>query len=632
MRLDSGNDVEKCWIRAAKLALPANPNDIIRVQPHIHPLFSMLNSMRIGPRLALGFSSVLLVSLVIVGVSLSRISQLGSNIETLVKKEFAEQNNAAKLLFEVYSNALRMGALVTDPSASEAEKLRSDIQEEQIKIDERFERLVEMAGKSDSAASVGEMVTAAGKLFNATRQLYSMSAQGDQGAAISFFKTEVIPLREAYLEKVKGAYDDQSRHIQKAEEEARVVADKSRGQIFWMGIGTVGIGLLSAGLILRSVVSPIKKSMVVLEAVARGDLSQSLDIQTRDELAAMANSLNTAVGAMKKSIDEVHQFREREKEQAQELESKVARLLEIVDAAVQGDLTQRIDVKGSDSVGKMGEAMERLLKNFRASISAFSRGSESLASTSEKLNSVGLQMSLNAQETASQARIVSGSASDVSSYLQTVAASSEEMTASIREIAINASEAATIAGSAVRIGEQTTELMGRLGCSSQEIGQVIKVITTITHQTNLLALNATIEAARAGEAGKGFAVVANEVKELAKATAEATKDIGGRIETIQEDTNGAVKAIASMCEVIAKISDISSTIAAAVEEQTATTNEIGRNVTEAAGGSEAIAKNISCTANAAQNTTEGAVENQRTAEQLSRMAAELKGLVSQFKF
>jgi len=489
-----------------------------------------------------------------------------------------------------------------------------------------------MAGKSDSTTSVGDMVAVAGKLFNETRVLYSMTTKGDQNATLSFFRTEVIPLREAYLEKVKSAYDAQSRHIQKAEEQARVVADQSRKQIFWMGIGTIGIGVIAASLILRSVVSPIKKSMVILEAVAQGDLIQSLDITTQDELGAMATSLNTAVGAMKRSMDEVHQFREREKEHAQELESKVDKLLNVVHAASQGDLTQRIDVNGSDSIGKMGEAMERLLQNFRSSISAFSRGSESLATTSDKLNSVGLQMSMNEEETASQARVVSGSASDVSSYLQTVAASSEEMTASIREIAINASEAATIAGSAVRIGEQTTALMGRLEGSSQEIGHVIKVITTITQQTNLLALNATIEAARAGEAGKGFAVVATEVKELAKATAEATKGIGGRIDAIQADTRGAVNAIETMCEVITKISNISSTIAAAVEEQTATTNEIGRNVTEAANSSEAIARNISCTANVAQNTTEGATENQRTAEQLSRMASELKALVNQFKF
>ena len=130
----------------------------------------------------------------------------------------------------------------------------------------------------------------------------------------------------------------------------------------------------------------------------------------------------------------------------------------------------------------------------------------------------------------------------------------------------------------------TNETVKKLGESSQEIGNVIKVITSIAQQTNLLALNATIEAARAGEAGKGFAVVANEVKELAKQTAKATEDIGQKIDAIQGDTKGAVKAIEEIGTIINQINDISNSIASAVEEQTVTTNEIGRSVTEASKG------------------------------------------------
>jgi methyl-accepting chemotaxis protein len=592
----------------------------------------MLNFIRIGPRLAFGFGSVLLVLSVIVFVSVSRISQMSSNVEVLVKQEFAEQNNAANLLFQAYSNGLRVGSLVTTTVQSEAEKLKSDIQDEQIKIDERFEKLIEMAGKSEDANAVNEMVASSGKLYNAIRQLFTIHAAGDREATTAFFRAEVDPLREVYIQKVKGAYDAQSRHIQQAEEEARAVSKSSRIKIFWMGIGAVGMGVVAAGVILRSVVTPIKKTMVVLEAVAGGDLDQTLEIKTRDEIGAMANSLNIAVAAMKKSMQEVHLFGEREKQQALELEGRVDQLLSVVYAASQGDLTQRISVKGADAVGKMGEAMERLLQNFRSSISTFSRSAESLAATSEKLNALGDQMSANAEETESQSRVVSGAATDVSTYLQTMAASSEEMAASIREISMNASEAATIASSAVSIGEDATRMMDRLGGSSTEIGNVIKVITSIAQQTNLLALNATIEAARAGEAGKGFAVVANEVKELAKATAEATEDISRKIDAIQEDAKGAIHAISNIGGVIGKISHISSTIAAAVEEQTATTNEIGRNVNEAAAGSEAIAKNITRAADVAQSTTKGAADSQLTAAQLSRMASDLQKLVGQFKF
>jgi methyl-accepting chemotaxis protein len=189
-----------------------------------------------------------------------------------------------------------------------------------------------------------------------------------------------------------------------------------------------------------------------------------------------------------------------------------------------------------------------------------------------------------------------------------------------------------VATSAVKTAETTNATVAKLGESSAEIGQVIKVITSIAQQTNLLALNATIEAARAGEAGKGFAVVANEVKELAKETAKATEDISRKIEAIQGDTKGAVEAIGEISGVISQINDISSTIASAVEEQTATTNEISRNVQEAARGGSQVTENILAVAQAAKSTTQGANDTQTAAAELARMAAELQKVVAQFKY
>jgi methyl-accepting chemotaxis protein len=253
-----------------------------------------------------------------------------------------------------------------------------------------------------------------------------------------------------------------------------------------------------------------------------------------------------------------------------------------------------------------------------------------LGSSSEELTAVSTEMSASSEETSAQANVVSAAAEQVSSNVQTVATGVEEMSASIREIAANATEAAKVAQQAVAIADSTNQTISKLGDSSNEIGKVIKVITSIAEQTNLLALNATIEAARAGEAGKGFAVVANEVKELAKETAKATEDIGQKIEAIQVDTQAAVDAIKQIGGIITQINNISNTIASAVEEQSATTNEISRNVAEAAKGSTEIAQNITSVAKAAQSTTEGANNTQQAAAQLSRMAADLQKLVAQF--
>jgi methyl-accepting chemotaxis protein len=254
-----------------------------------------------------------------------------------------------------------------------------------------------------------------------------------------------------------------------------------------------------------------------------------------------------------------------------------------------------------------------------------------LASASEELTSVSQQMSAAAEETTAQANLVSAAAEQVSGNARTVSGSIENLVASIHEIARNAQSAASTARQAVDMAATTSTTMDALGRSSNEIGAVVKVINSIAEQTNLLALNATIEAARAGEAGKGFAVVANEVKELARETAKATEEIGGRIEGMQGEARRAVSAIAEIGTVIEKIDALQTKIAAAVEEQSVTTGEIGRNIAEATTGSSEIAENIVQVARAAQSTAEGAANTQVSSQELSRMAQALQRLVDDYR-
>ena len=184
----------------------------------------------------------------------------------------------------------------------------------------------------------------------------------------------------------------------------------------------------------------------------------------------------------------------------------------------------------------------------------------------------------------------------------------------------------------MQAAETTNATVAKLGESSIEIGNVIKVITSNAEQTNLLALNATIEAARAGEAGKGFAVVANEVKDLAQETAKATEDIGRRVEAIQGDTRGAVDAIGEISTIIGRINDYQTTIASAVEEQTATTTEMSRGVLEAASGSTEIAANITGVATAAGTTTQVVSQMEASIHELAEMSADLRTRVGAFTY
>ncbi len=323
---------------------------------------------------------------------------------------------------------------------------------------------------------------------------------------------------------------------------------------------------------------------------------------------------------------------EAERHAADELAAKVAQVLEVVRAAADGDLAQQIVVDPSgDAMSKLQNGLAELLGKMRTSVGTIVNTADNLSSASEQLTVLSQGMGDGASQTSDRAASASSASVEVSASIQSVAGAAEEMTASIREIAKNATEAATVATSAVDVASAAQQTVADLGESSAEIGQVVKVITSIAQQTNLLALNATIEAARAGDAGKGFAVVANEVKELAKETARATDDISKKIEANQTDTRGAVAAIAEIVDVIGRINDFQTSIASAVEQQTATTNEIARSVTEAATGASGIAQDVTQVASAASATREGSAQTLQAATDLARMAEELKSQVSAFK-
>ncbi|WP_299954719.1 methyl-accepting chemotaxis protein [uncultured Modestobacter sp.] len=308
----------------------------------------------------------------------------------------------------------------------------------------------------------------------------------------------------------------------------------------------------------------------------------------------------------------------------------VQRIRETLEKVAGGDLRVRAGRTGGAELELVAESLDETLDALGGVLTLVNDSAGRLASASSQLSAGAQSMADNARTAAGQADVVVASAGEVASSVDTVSTGSQQMEAAIREISQNASEASRVAGQAVNVAENTTRTVGKLGESSAEIATVVKLINGIAEQTNLLALNATIEAARAGEAGKGFAVVASEVKELAQETARATEDISKRVEAIQGDTAGAVEAIGQISAVIGEINDFQATIAAAVEEQTATTNEMNRNVVEAAGSSRSIATAITGLAAGTAETNQRVAEAQQSAAELSRMSDELQEAVSRF--
>jgi methyl-accepting chemotaxis protein len=309
----------------------------------------------------------------------------------------------------------------------------------------------------------------------------------------------------------------------------------------------------------------------------------------------------------------------------------LARAVAILEAGARGDLTARADVGGAREFRRIAEATNHMLSATAATVGRIADNARDLDGTATTLVGSSEASAAAANGAAEQAKRVSDRTADVSASVELVASAAEEMDTTIRQIAQSASTAASVAADAVDAAGAAQATVEKLDASSQEIGTVVKTITSIAAQTNLLALNATIEAARAGETGKGFAVVAGEVKDLAQETARATEGIASRVEAIQHDTRQAIAAIAQITHVIGQINEHQTAIATAVEEQSITTREINRSVADAAGGTRAIAADVTGLADAAESSSTHSNNNRTTAEALTAMSGDLRALIGGFK-
>lgn len=328
-------------------------------------------------------------------------------------------------------------------------------------------------------------------------------------------------------------------------------------------------------------------------------------------------------------------------------------------AMADGDFTQTMDIRQKDEIGELVDALNQMGTNLRGMFRRTAEGIETLTTSSTDLTTISQRMASGAEQTSSKSNQVAASAEEMSANMkrvaaaseqasnnvQVVAGASEQMSATISEIAGNTEKGRLITGNAVAQAKKVSDRVAALGQSAIEVGKVTETINEISEQTNLLALNATIEAARAGEAGKGFAVVANEIKDLARQTAEATQDIRSKIEGIQGTTDGTVGEINQIQKVINEIDEIVGTITTAVEEQSSSTKEIVNNVNQAAQGiqdvngnvsrssmvSADIAKEVAEVNQASKELTEGSSQVNTSADSLANLAKQLKAMVDQYK-
>ena len=368
--------------------------------------------------------------------------------------------------------------------------------------------------------------------------------------------------------------------------------------VVWSYVGLFGAVILvaaaAATLIASNVARPLAKLEGEMRRLAEGDLSAtSGDTHRRDEVGAMA----TAVGVFRDNAIETQRLREAHARDQQMAEA--------------------------ERRASMQELAQAFLAEVDGIVRDVSRGAKTAEEASER-------MSETARQALTRAEAVADGTLAASENVQTVAAAAEEMAASIREISRQATLAQGIAAKALDATARSDGMVQSLDTGAREIGEIVKLISDIASQTNLLALNATIEAARAGEAGKGFAVVASEVKSLANQTAQATERISSQIQTIQGAVGGTVAAIGEIKSVVTDVSEVANSIAAAVEQQNATTADIVRNIQQAAHGTDLVARNIVEVKDTAGHTGKAAETVLAIAREVGSRTAELAGSVERF--
>jgi methyl-accepting chemotaxis protein len=551
---------------------------------------TVLSNIRIGRKISLVLGGIILLL-----VSLSALSLWGLGVDRRLTKDTIDRLEQAELAATIASEqgniSIAVGKMVLTNKASES--LMQDLLNGRKIQDAALEKFKAMSNTPKSIQHAAEMAALAVQRTTAYDGIVDHLRAGRLAEAVREYN---LPLGKLSL-RAKGKEASAWQKELVAENEKR--REETSGTIWWTLVAgslcALAGGIFGGVVLTRGIATPLGATVAHLDRIAQGDLAKDApaEVQQRgDEIGTLARSLQTMTVSLRKMFQDI---------------SSGIKVLSLSSSELMVNSTQMSD--GSHRASGNAHAVAAAVEQMTANVQSVASGME-----------------------------------QTSTNLASVASATEQMTSTIGEIAGNSEKARRITEEATRQTARIGDQMNQLGAAAQLIGKVTETITEISSQTNLLALNATIEAARAGSAGKGFAVVANEIKELAKQTAAATEDIKSRIAGVQSSASGGIAEIGKVSQIIHDVSDIVSSIAAAIEEQSTVTKDIARNIAEASTGvrdanqrvaessvaTAEIAREIVGVDQAAGQMAQGSEQVKSSAAELSRVAEQLETTMRRF--
>ena len=553
----------------------------------------MIENLKISNKIILIIALLSLLAILTLGLATYKMNVIDDSYDLLIKREAAMARDLARANQRVFNIGLLTYEIIAESDEKEILRVDGEID----RVSKEFIALLEAVTKisiPSIEAKIDHHIKAFVAIQPIIKEIREKAKKHQDAEALKFLHDNFDPAFQELLQNVRGIIAEVDVAIKTATDNNHAIVEAA---FIWNAIivvvGSSVAILLALYISSAGITKPLAAIEGVMQRLAGGDTSQEIPgIKREDEIGDMAR----AVEVFKQNRimnDKMLGEQERAREQREARTKKIEQM------------TKEFDHSVSDTLG-------------------------TVAGAATELQATSSSMSAIAEQSSRQANAVAAAAEEASSNVQTVAAATEELSSSSAEIGRQVSQASKVAGQAVNQARHTREIVQGLAIAAQKIGEIVSLINDIASQTNLLALNATIEAARAGDAGKGFAVVANEVKNLANQTSRATDEIGSQISSVQSATKEAVDAIQTITGTIDSISEISSAIAAAVEEQGMATQEIARNVEQASAGTSEVSQNIAGVTQSSQETGQASRDVLNAAGELSRQAEGLKGVVQSF--